>query len=55
MAMLVAVMLVAVTAGPALAAPGDNSQGAAHANPNAAYAITTAVTNAAGGCQVFCE
>jgi hypothetical protein len=53
-AMLVAVM-VAVTAGPALAAPGDNSQGAAHADPNAAYGITTADTNAAGGCQVFCE
>jgi Fibronectin type III domain len=52
---LMVAMLVAVTAGPALASPGNNSQGAAHADPNAAYGITTAVTNAAGGCQVFCE
>jgi hypothetical protein len=51
-AMLVAVMM-AVTAGPALAAPGNKGQGAAHANPNASFGISTAIAHSSG-CTFSC-
>ncbi len=51
-AALVAMMLVA---GPALAAPGNRGQGAANANPNATFGITTAVAaSSGGGCDILC-
>ena len=52
-ALMVAVMLV-VTAGPALALPGNNGQGAIHANPNAAHGISTAIANSSS-CGIQCS
>ena len=54
--LLAAAMMLAMSASPALAAPGKNGQGAAHANPNASLGITTAIANSSGGgCGSLCE
>ncbi len=51
---LVAVALMMVmAASPAVAAPGNNGKGAANANPNASFGITTAVASS-GGCDFSC-
>ena len=54
--LLAAAMMLAMSASPALAAPGKNGQGAAHANPNASFGIATAIANSSGGgCGGACE
>jgi hypothetical protein len=53
--LLAAAMMLAVTASPAVAAPGNNGQGAAKANPNASHGMTTAIAHSGGGCDVACE
>ncbi len=49
-----AMMAMMLTAGPALAAPGNNGQGAEHANPRAAFGIATAIAHSSG-CGSLCE
>ena len=48
-----AMLAVIMVAGTALAAPGNNGRGAAHAAPQASFGITTAVA-ASGGCGLAC-
>ena len=52
--LLAAAMMLALTAAPAVAAPGNNGKGALKANPNAAYGIATAIAHSGSGC-VACE
>ena len=52
-AVMIALML-AVMAGPALAAPGNNGKGATNANRNALPGITKAIDNTGGGCDILC-
>ena len=50
--LLVAAMMLAMSASPAWAAPGNRGQGAANANPNATFGIITAVENSGSGCDI---
>jgi hypothetical protein len=49
--LLAAAMMLVLAASPAWAAPGNNGQGAAHANDNAVRGISTAIAHS-GGCII---
>ena len=50
----VVVAMLAVGAGTALGAPGNNGKGATNANPNASSGINNAVVKSGSGCTLIC-